>query len=1146
MKIGIFTDSHYSSAAVTCKKRFNSASLEKIAEAYRYFAAEGCGPVICLGDLIDREDDHQKEIQNLTAVSEIIRASGLHTVCVMGNHDAFAFTRDEFYSITGALCRPSLNITSSDGKILLFVNACYYASGEPYAPGKGKWIHLSLTWDAKAGKRKFYINGELQGEMRQSQFITPESISLGGPGAFSARSLVDEVRILRRVLTPAEIKQDYLAQMEGKRFVTPANKYSARHEQLFRPAKVTPPKDGLFIDSKEEFAAIAVNNDFTVDGDLNKKVWQEVKPLPYTFKTRSKGLDLNNKTIVKMRYSPSAIYFAFSLYQDMSKMVAKYDQDDQPIYADDCIEIFLDTPGEKGGFHQFVFNPLNSCIDIKDKDKKYTIRSRRSKVRRFKDRWDLEVKIPFRALGLTRPFAGDYIAARFCRAIRHTSIQESGALPRMRMWGNDSRISLAALRFVASSKESGVALSGKNQKFGLGFNALTVNVKNLQSQGFKGTIKLLKQERSGAVSQMAEKAITLDGKKSMAVKFDAVADSFDVAKLVFTANTARGEIASYVIYPDFTAPSESIRTLKKRIQGFYHTLAEQLQLDHPVYRGAAANLKYMSNEIAKFEARMKQTVAAKKALPGNEVKRMAELISGFQKYTNARRYIIWETSPWETGSPRAMPPADYSGNFKLDFKVAKNEREAKCFIISGLFCGSRLDLRFAPQSISHSRLRERFVSPDNFEIYQEKFMYNNGNIISAPLVRTPGNYITVTPGAPVRVWVMFNSKGLRIAPGNYKTRILVKHPYDPDINSSIPVSLRIWNFTLPETHKWPLKSFFWGANSFAYDEIAMLRMSHDYHITHGSTKSANYTHGLENDFKWKRLPQGVKFDENLVKTANQDFFRVAKELNMSFVYHWNVPTSARWIQLMAERMEKMGFKPEQYVFKALIKDEFYKRHIPIHADVRKEVTRISNNKWHFQAVYLSTPPPTGATMEDIEEAKLPEFYKMWMLIRHLTKDPKRGAETIKRLRAKGCQVWSYNCAIYMQTLHVLSYFRLYPWECYMMGLDGVGMYINISPKGDDGFDHGDGYDEGITLRGLDKIPNTTKRFEAFREGLEDVAYMDILKKELAAAPKGKFPQFQKLLDSREQIMKNNKQNEVDAWRDAVGEAINTLRKPKKK
>lgn len=139
MKIGIFTDPHYSSAEITCGKRHNSASLDKIAEAYRYFAAEGCGPVICLGDLIDREGDHQKEIQNLTAVSEIINASGLHTVCVMGNHDAFTFTRDEFYEITGGLCRPPYRITSSDGITLLFLNACYYASGEPYAPGKGDW-----------------------------------------------------------------------------------------------------------------------------------------------------------------------------------------------------------------------------------------------------------------------------------------------------------------------------------------------------------------------------------------------------------------------------------------------------------------------------------------------------------------------------------------------------------------------------------------------------------------------------------------------------------------------------------------------------------------------------------------------------------------------------------------------------------------------------------------------------------------------------------------------------------------------------------------------------------------------------------------------------------------------------------------------
>ena len=140
MKIGIFTDSHYSSAEITCKKRFNSASLEKIAEAYRYFEADReCRIVICLGDLIDREGDHQKEIQNLAAVSEIIRASGLQTVCVMGNHDAFTFTHDEFFEIVGSMCRTPRNIKCSNGTTLLFLNACYYASGAAYSPGEGNW-----------------------------------------------------------------------------------------------------------------------------------------------------------------------------------------------------------------------------------------------------------------------------------------------------------------------------------------------------------------------------------------------------------------------------------------------------------------------------------------------------------------------------------------------------------------------------------------------------------------------------------------------------------------------------------------------------------------------------------------------------------------------------------------------------------------------------------------------------------------------------------------------------------------------------------------------------------------------------------------------------------------------------------------------
>ena len=53
MKIGLFSDSHYSSAEVTCQRRFNNQSLRKIREAMAAF--QDCDLVISLGDLTDVE-----------------------------------------------------------------------------------------------------------------------------------------------------------------------------------------------------------------------------------------------------------------------------------------------------------------------------------------------------------------------------------------------------------------------------------------------------------------------------------------------------------------------------------------------------------------------------------------------------------------------------------------------------------------------------------------------------------------------------------------------------------------------------------------------------------------------------------------------------------------------------------------------------------------------------------------------------------------------------------------------------------------------------------------------------------------------------------------------------------------------------------
>lgn len=141
MKLGIFTDSHYSSREISCGKRYNSQSLRKIKEAYAAFQDAHCNLIVCLGDLTDTEDTHELEAANLRSIAQVIHGCPIPTVCMMGNHDAFAFTQEEFYHILGG-CHPK--DCCIEGKNLFFLDACYFKTGIHYAPGDSDWTDTHL------------------------------------------------------------------------------------------------------------------------------------------------------------------------------------------------------------------------------------------------------------------------------------------------------------------------------------------------------------------------------------------------------------------------------------------------------------------------------------------------------------------------------------------------------------------------------------------------------------------------------------------------------------------------------------------------------------------------------------------------------------------------------------------------------------------------------------------------------------------------------------------------------------------------------------------------------------------------------------------------------------------------------------------
>jgi hypothetical protein len=553
---------------------------------------------------------------------------------------------------------------------------------------------------------------------------------------------------------------------------------------------------------------------------------------------------------------------------------------------------------------------------------------------------------------------------------------------------------------------------------------------------------------------------------------------------------------------------------------------------HPAYGDAVQAICQMREGMEKF---------TNGTLSTNE---FFALDAGFRKYAGNHAYLVWCASPWDKGDPERLPPVKTAGLPSLRFEQAGNEREAVCLEFAGLMCGPRLDLRLVPLTVDEPK-KKRFVSCDAFEIYEEPFVLFEKDRITAPLVPKAGNTVTLTPGRVTRVWVVFNSKGVK--PGDYATRIMLKPSYDVNVpEQAIEVSMKVWNFELPKTRDWPLKTFFWGPCYYDNDEVQTLKLMHDHHITHGWTKSQLYSFGIHRDRRMVRRADKndpVFFDRHLAETANEEFFRTAKDLGMRFVFGWGAPDrTPEWFRVMDRRLSAMGFDRSDYIFKTLLKDEFLKHHIPQNAARREAVAReFGTNLW-FQCVYLSTPPPMGATMDDVEEAKLPEFYKMFTVIDGMLRDPKRGPDIVRRLRRKGCEVWSYKCARYMQTQDVLDYYRFYVWKCYMSGFDGAALWISFTKQGDDGWDSRDGYDDGALWCGVGKSVLSTKRFEAWREGLEDVAYMDILARKMAAAKtEGKDVSFaQALLDERKNILKTKNQTGVDEWRLAVGRAIDRL------
>ncbi len=154
MKVGLFADPHYCSREISCTNRRPSLSMGKLGIALREFYRQKTELIICLGDLVD-SDENKPDIDNLSEISGLIHRCGIECYCCMGNHDAFLFDKKSFEDISGIKAAPL--VIKREGKALILLNANYLSSGAAYNAANIDWTDSNIPDEQLSWLKKTLI-----------------------------------------------------------------------------------------------------------------------------------------------------------------------------------------------------------------------------------------------------------------------------------------------------------------------------------------------------------------------------------------------------------------------------------------------------------------------------------------------------------------------------------------------------------------------------------------------------------------------------------------------------------------------------------------------------------------------------------------------------------------------------------------------------------------------------------------------------------------------------------------------------------------------------------------------------------------------------------------------------------------------------
>lgn len=443
--------------------------------------------------------------------------------------------------------------------------------------------------------------------------------------------------------------------------------------------------------------------------------------------------------------------------------------------------------------------------------------------------------------------------------------------------------------------------------------------------------------------------------------------------------------------------------------------------------------------------------------------------------------IFWSGNPWQKFHVFDAPPKESSNLSSISFDMIGGSTSSGVLNITN---ASKNEYRLKPQIVSNGEL--------DLSLREAQSVYTSGNSFHAdPLTPLEGKELKLRSGESKQLWLTAHAP---YKPGVTNAQILFFASETHEELKSISVEAKTWNFFLP-------KHLSLNVNAWSYLNWRPIKNITEQAVSDLVDHHVNTFVLHPTELPWPNLkiaPKGIpvsysKFDQaaqHLKSGKKQLFFlafndnnRRAFGDNVSFLSPRWKDIFRQWVTDWVKHLKREGYNYNEFAFYPIDEPRNDSDFL-----ILFEIARLLKQIDSRINVYT-----TLGTLSGRELVKVSEFVDIFQVI-----SSELSSDRVNYLKQLGKEIWSYSTDGGGKDADPYNFYRLQAWRAFKYSATGIGFW-SYADTGSFGtaWNDFDGIrpDYSVIYEGNDTIISS-KRWEAWREGIEDYELLVKAKKKL--------------------------------------------------